>query len=439
MASGFDVNEFAANPSREAFEKCCKANLVLVAQHFGIDIGNFKLKKEIKPVVLEGLVQQGVLGHSPEVGLSGAALPETLETGGSPSVLPNGESLSFSPTPTGSLDEVKLKVRLARLNREREDRMEKEKRETAEKARALKAEHDHQLAMRRLELDFQMKQAISLRKLELESVTLQPVAGATSPASVAPATLAAPAPTSGTSSSTITSPALQGPKADILRHIELPPFRESEVDSFFQTFERLAVMLNWPKQNWSTLLQCKLTGKAQHVIASLPLVDSLDYDVCKTAVLRAYELVPEAYRQQFRSYQKDPTKTFVEFAREKGALFDKWCVASKANTFESLRELILLEEFKKCAPERCVVYLNEKKVTSLSEGAICADEYVLTHKEVFVTPSGQSSSSVCPDDTTSPGGSKVNRECFYCHKRGHVMADCLMLKHKQQANESSSG
>ena len=425
MAS--NVDGFVSNPSREAFETCCKADLVLVAQHFGIDIGNFKLKREIKPVVLEGLVQQGVLGHSSKVGLSGAALPETLETGGSPSVLPKGESLSFSPTPTGSLDEVKLKVRLARLNREREDRMEKEKRETAEKTRAQKAEHDHQLAMRRLELEFQMEQATRLRKLELESVALPPVAGATSPASP-PATLAAHASTSGTASSTIISPALQGPKADILRHIELPPFRESEVDSFFQTFERLAVMLNWPKQNWSTLLQCKLTGKAQHVIASLPLVDSLDYDVCKAAVLRAYELVPEAYRQQFRGFQKDPTKTFVEFAREKGALFDKWCAASKANTFELLRELILLEEFKKCTPDRCVVYLNEKKVTSLSEGAICADEYVLTHKEVFVTPS---SSSACPDDTTSPGGSKVNRECFYCHKWGHVMADCLMLKHKQ--------
>ena len=91
-------------------------------------------------------------------------------------------------------------------------------------------------------------------------------------------------------------------------------------------------------------MQCKLTGKAQHVIASLPLEDSRDYDTCKAAVLRAYELVPEAYRQQFRSFRKDPTLTFVEFAREKGALFDKWCLSSKVNDLASLRELILLED-----------------------------------------------------------------------------------------------
>lgn len=117
--------------------------------------------------------------------------------GGSPAVPPKGESMTFTPNPTGSLDEVKLKVLLARLNREREDRIEKEKRETAERERARRAEHEHQLAMRRLELVFQMEQATRLRKLELESVASPPVAVSPSPASVPPTTLAAPAFTSG--------------------------------------------------------------------------------------------------------------------------------------------------------------------------------------------------------------------------------------------------
>lgn len=42
-------------------------------------------------------------------------------------------------------------------------------------------------------------------------------------------------------------------------------------------------------------------------------------------------------------------------------------------------ELILLEEFKKCLPERIVVYLNEQYVMLLSSVAVLADEYVLTH------------------------------------------------------------
>lgn len=98
-----------------------------------------------------------------------------------------------------------------------------------------------------------------------------------------------------------------------MRHIELSPFRKLEVDAFFQTFEGLAVMLNWAKEDWSALLQCKLTGRAQHVIASLPLVDRLDYNLCKAAVLHSYELVPEAYRQQFRNFKKVPLKLLLSF------------------------------------------------------------------------------------------------------------------------------
>ena len=147
---------------------------------------------------------------------------------------------------------------------------------------------------------------------------------------------------------------------DVRRHVALPPFREAEVDAYFTNFERLAA-LQLPKDIWTTLLQCKFTGKAQDVLAPLSLEDGLDYDLVKTAVLRAYELVPETYRQKFRNHRKVSSQTYVEFAREKSTLFDKWCSASKATAYDTLRELVLLEEFGKCVPER-VVYLNEQKI-----------------------------------------------------------------------------
>ncbi len=64
-------------------------------------------------------------------------------------------------------------------------------------------------------------------------------------------------------------------------------------------------------------------------------------------------------------------------------LFDKWCTASKASDFDSLRELMVIEEFKGCLSDRVVVYLNEQKVTILSHAAVLADEFVLTHKNIF--------------------------------------------------------
>ncbi len=55
-------------------------------------------------------------------------------------------------------------------------------------------------------------------------------------------------------------------------------------------------------------------GKAQEVCAVLSLEDSLNYDVVKTAILRAYELVPEAYRQRFRNYIKKYKKNIKVYA-----------------------------------------------------------------------------------------------------------------------------
>lgn len=122
----------------------------------------------------------------------------------------------------------------------------------------------------------------------------------------------------------------------------------------------------WPKECWALLLQCRLMGKALEVFSTLSLEDSLNYDAVKLAILRAYELVPEAYRQKFRGHKKNSSQTFVEFSREKALLFDRWCSATKTDDFNSLRELILLEEFKGCLSERVVVYLNEQKVSLCS-------------------------------------------------------------------------
>lgn len=80
-------------------------------------------------------------------------------------------------------------------------------------------------------------------------------------------------------------------------------------------------------------MQSKLYGKAQEVLL---FADSLCYATIKEAVLRAYELVPEAYRQKFRAH--------VEFAREKSVLFDQWCSANEVSDYAELRELLILED-----------------------------------------------------------------------------------------------
>ena len=68
-------------------------------------------------------------------------------------------------------------------------------------------------------------------------------------------------------------------------------------------------------------LQCVFKGKAQEAYSALPLEDAADYEEVKQAVLHIYSLVPEAYRQKFRSYQKPEALSYAEFIREKEMLF----------------------------------------------------------------------------------------------------------------------
>lgn len=84
----------------------------------------------------------------------------------------------------------------------------------------------------------------------------------------------------------------------------LPKFDERDPDTFFSLFERVAQSRRWPDADKILMLQCVFIGKAQEAYSALSPADSIDYVKVKAAVLKAYELVPEAYRQRFRNWEK---------------------------------------------------------------------------------------------------------------------------------------
>ena len=117
---------------------------------------------------------------------------------------------------------------------------------------------------------------------------------------------------------------------DVTKHFRLvPQFQENEVDTYFEHFEKVANNLKWPKEQWTLLLQSVLVGKARNIYSQLRTEQSNDYDTVKELILKGYELVPEAYRQQFRSCRKESGQTHVEFARNEENLFDRWCYSKK--------------------------------------------------------------------------------------------------------------
>ncbi len=260
--AGFDLEAFISAPNLEQLDKCRKDDLISIAAHFQISVLKQQLKREIKNIVLQKLVELGVL-VLPEViedgSLASDIRPElgeeqsgTAEVEGSEAkaVLPPFEP--FSPASAGSGVDARLKVRLARVQMDARERAEDRQ-----------AERELRLKIHRLEIEAEMQ--IKMRELDLK-------AAKSAPAPVVQSQLAAVALSEG---------AALGTNFDVSKNISLvPQFRES-------------------------------------------LEDSLKYDAVKAAILRAYELVQEAYRQRFRSHKKSFSQTFVEFAREKGVLFDK--------------------------------------------------------------------------------------------------------------------
>ena len=102
-----------------------------------------------------------------------------------------------------------------------------------------------------------------------------------------------------------TKPLDLGTHFDVTKHIRLvPPFQEKEIDKYFLHFEKVAENLKWPKEHWTLLLQSVVIGKAREIYTQLSLEQSSDYDKVKELILKAYELVPEAYRQKFRNCRK---------------------------------------------------------------------------------------------------------------------------------------
>lgn len=115
---------------------------------------------------------------------------------------------------------------------------------------------------------------------------------------------------------------------DLAKQVRLvPQFNEADVDKYFQHFEKVASSLAWSIEMWPILLQTALKGRAQEAYAALSVRDCAEYSIVKSAILKSYELVPEAYRQKFRAYRKGDEQTYVEFSRQKETYFDRWCLS----------------------------------------------------------------------------------------------------------------
>ena len=343
----FELEDFIAAPSQELLNLAKKSDLLDIASHYSIpDVKTSMLKREIKNVIIQFLVDEEffepsatslIMVSQTDIQLKELELKRHLELEKlrlefeekrradkeereermhREKLELEKQKLEFEREEKQKQREMEERLEKERLEKQRqleieklekqrelEERLAKEKIDMEEREKAKQREMEerekekHREMLERVELEKEkMHYEIKMKELELSSKSMPPVSF--DPSKV----------------------------FDVTKHIRLvPPFQEKEVDKYFLHFEKVAENLKWPKEHWTLLLQSVVIGKAREIYTQLPLDQSSDYDTVKNLILKAYELVPEAYRQKFRNCRKEHDQTHVEFARTKEQLFDRWC------------------------------------------------------------------------------------------------------------------
>ena len=391
------INEIEETRSLEPLKKFKKENLIKVAAHYGITPAIGATKSHILNLIKDHCVEHDIIDEVEE-----KPIAETAEI-------------------------VRLKLDFEREER----RLAREAEKALQDAQFAEAQRARELRL------VELKEARELRELELKAEADKEAATRENELKMA--------------SLGIHTPKDKSSAFDPARNIRLvPPFQEKEVDKYFAHFEKVADSLNWPKESWVLLLQSVLVGKAQEIYGSLSVEQSSNYEHVKEAILKAYELVPEAYRQKFRNYLKYDSKTHVEFAREKENLFNRWCHSKEiGQDFKKLKQMVLLEEFKDKVRPDIRSHLDEQKVEELEKAAVMADDYALTHKMSSKSGNPQQKRyhgsgyreniSRNMDDRKRQGKSTENVglvskveplkpiSCGHCGKPGHIITNCWKL------------
>ena len=413
----FDLDKFTAEPSVELLNLGKKTDLLNLAKHYKLsEIKSSMRKHEIKNILVQYFVDEEIFNEN--------AL----------SLIVDIQSVSSSKVLELKFQIRQLEIQERQMQREREREREREEREEREKEREREREREErerderekerEREERQKEREFQLR----MREIEMQERANQ-------------------------------SKQKIEYNFDVTKHIRLvPPFQEKEVDKYFLHFEKVAENLNWPKEHWTLLLQSVLIGKAREIYTQLGVEQSHHYETVKELILKGYKLVPEAYRQKFRNCKKDSNQTHVEFARSKEQLFDRWCCSKKIDqNYDKLRQLVLVEEFKRCIQSDVKTFLCEKQVETLEEAARLADDYYLTHKVSFIAKpkptsshpqnkfmSGNSSGMPSQSNTSKPNSTSETKSqyplsrptCNYCKKSGHLVSECLKLKRKLESDEA---
>ncbi len=238
----------------------------------------------------------------------------------------------------------------------------------------------------------------------------------------------------------------------------LPKLQEDDdIENYLTTFERLAQVYRWPREEWAVHLIPLLTGKARTAFVAMSPASMMDYDSLKEVILKKYEISTETYRLRFRALDTPADEMPMELYVRIKDLFSKW-VRFDASTKKDIMETLVLEQYMRVLFPEIRTWVKERSPVTAAEAASFVEAYIAARKgsagtlryvgslqshggksgglrgSAYLQPQAQilKSTHVKPVPTVAARQSvfKDDVVCYNCAKPGHISSQCPLKKPK---------
>lgn len=232
---------------------------------------------------------------------------------------------------------------------------------------------------------------------------------------------------------------------------KLPKFDENkdDMDAFLERFERFAESQLWPEAQWAVSLSPLLTGKGLQVYSSMPSTEASNYSNLKTALLKRYQLTEDGFRSKFRNSKPESGETVFQFVARLRRYFTRWVDLTEVEKgYEGLSDLLIREQFIGTCSENMRLFLRERVPKSVQEMTKLAEQYMEAHGgSITVTKKQQCIEKPLSRPTTQPTRNSVmqqipsnkDKNCFYCNRKGHVIAECRVRERDMKKQSAAAG
>ena len=124
-----------------------------------------------------------------------------------------------------------------------------------------------------------------------------------------------------------------------------------------------------------------LNEKANKIYSRLDIDTCRSYDSVKTEILEGFRLSPRAYLQKFRTMKRYGEDSYSQFLHKLKDVHNYYLESKQITEFQSLRDDMLLEQFRSEFPGEVGVFVDQRNVSSATEMAKLADLFYESNRD----------------------------------------------------------